>query len=117
MPSRSRVYTRTVTPGKKGVNIDRDKYEVIRQAILEVLRERGEVPFADLPAAISKKLPSGFKGDISWYTTWVKLEMERLKLIQRVPNSAKQLLRIRAKRSSLFFAKRMENAKARKSDK
>jgi hypothetical protein len=98
MPAKSKVFVRTVTPGKKGMNIDRAKYELIHDAIIAVLKGRGDVLFADLPGAVSNKLHGKFDGSIAWYTTSVKLDMERRKIIERVPDSRPQRLRIKGKR-------------------
>ncbi len=97
MASKTRVFTQTVTPGKRGIHIEKAKYEPIHDAILAVLKERKEIQFADLSAAVSLKLKSGFEGNISWYATTVKLDMERRRIIERVPGSKPQVLRMRRK--------------------
>ncbi|OGC90975.1 MAG: hypothetical protein A2W25_07810 [candidate division Zixibacteria bacterium RBG_16_53_22] len=97
MPSQSKIYTRTVTPGKKGVNIDRARYAIIHDSILAALKEKGEILFVNLPEFVSRKLKGRFDGNISWYTTTVKLDMERRKIIERIPDSKPQVLRMRKK--------------------
>jgi hypothetical protein len=97
MPIKSKIYTRTVTPGKKGVNIDKSKYDAIHDAILSVMKGKNEILFADLPAAVLRRLKGKFEGNISWYTTTVKLDMERRKIIERIPGSRPQVLRLRSK--------------------
>jgi hypothetical protein len=94
MPSDERIYAQTVTPGKKGVNISRDKYEIIFNAILEILNEREEIRFKDLPRAVKGKLKFGFNVSIPWYTTTVKLHMEHQEIIERVPDKVPQCLRL-----------------------
>jgi uncharacterized FlgJ-related protein len=94
MPVNDRIFARTVTPGKKGVNISRDKYEIIFNAILEILSEREEIRVKDLPRAIKGKLKSNFNGSIPWYTTTVKLHMEHQRIIERVPDKTPQCLRL-----------------------
>ncbi len=79
-------------PNKKGVNIDRNKYEQVRAAILAELDARREIPFADLPDAVGRRLPD-FEGSIGWYTTTVKLDLEARKLIERTPDKKPQHLR------------------------
>lgn len=98
MISNSKIYTRTVTPGKKGMNIDRAKYEPIHDAILAILNEKKVIAFKDLPKTVLSKLKGRFDGNISWYTTTVKLDMERRKIIERVPGVTPQVLRIMSKR-------------------
>ena len=94
MSSDGRIYAQTVTPGKKGVNISRDKYEIIFNAIVEILSEQDEIKFKDLPRAVKKKLKSGFNGSIPWYTTTVKLYMEHQGIIERIPDRIPQCLRL-----------------------
>jgi hypothetical protein len=80
--------------GKQGVNIDRQKYERIKQAILESIRQRGEIPFKELPAAVEANLPEPFDGSIGWYTTTVKLDLEARGIIERVPQQSPQRIRL-----------------------
>lgn len=79
--------------GKRGVNIDKDKYETIREAILNVLEPVDEIAFRALPPAVAKQLPE-FDGSVSWYTTTVKLDLEARGLIERVPDVTPQHLRL-----------------------
>lgn len=80
--------------GKQGVNISRAKYDVIRAAILEVAGAQGEVAFKDLPAAVETELHEPFDGSLSWYVTTVKLDLEARGLLERVPRSSPQRLRL-----------------------
>ena len=43
--------------GKEGVNIEVEKYNMIREAILEAVRERGEMPFGELADAVGRRVP------------------------------------------------------------
>ena len=81
-------------PLKQGVRIDRTKYEVMRAAILDVLKARGATTFMKLNAAVEKKLSGTFDGSVPWYFTTVKLDMEARGEIRRVPNSKPQLIEI-----------------------
>lgn len=80
--------------GKQGVNINKEKYETIRQAILSILGDQRETLFKDLAAEVERKLESDFDGSISWYVTTVKLDLEARGLITRVPKSSPQRLRL-----------------------
>lgn len=80
--------------GKQGVNIDRDKYELIRQAILASLAQRGEIPFGELSEAVAASLSQPFDGSIGWYTTTVKLDLEARGMIERVPGRSPQVVRL-----------------------
>ena len=78
--------------GKAGVNIDKRKYENVREAILQSLQERGALTFGDLTAEVRSRLESAFTGSISWYVTTVKLDLEARGEIARVPKSRPQRL-------------------------
>ena len=80
--------------GKQGVNINKEKYETIRQAILSILGDQRETLFKDLAAEVERKLESDFDGSISWYVTTVKLDLEARGLITRVQKSSPQRLRL-----------------------
>lgn len=86
---------RTLHPEKKqGVNISKDKYDIIRKVILSVLREQNEMPFTKLSKAVEKEVSGSFDGSITWYVTTVKLDLEARGEIKRVPKSRPQLLQI-----------------------
>ena len=61
---------------KKGVNIQRDKYEQVRDAIQASLREEVTQTFQALGEAINQKLAGNFDGSIGWYFTSAKLDLE-----------------------------------------
>ncbi|MGZ9235383.1 MAG: DUF6958 family protein [Anaerolineales bacterium] len=86
---------RTLHPQKKqGVNINREKYETIRKAILCVLQAQKEITFMRLSREVEKEVNGNFEGSINWYVTTVKLDLEARGEIKRVPNSRPQLVRL-----------------------
>ena len=86
---------RTLHPEKKqGVNISKEKYDVIRNAILCVLQSRKEMTFMNLSRAVEKEVNGNFDGSVTWYVTAVKLDMEARGEIKRVPNSRPQLVKM-----------------------
>jgi len=86
---------RTLHPEKKqGVNISREKYEMIRKAILSALHKQNEITFKNLSCAVEKEVNGNFEGSVNWYVTTVKLDLEARGVIKRVPNSRPQLLRL-----------------------
>jgi hypothetical protein len=86
---------RTLHPDKKqGVNISREKYEMIRKAILCVMQEQKEITFSNLSRAVEKEVNGTFEGSVTWYVTTVKLDLEARGQIKRVPNSRPQLVRL-----------------------
>jgi hypothetical protein len=98
MPKDDEALGETPTPGKQPARIDRWKYDLIRNFILEVVPsdEQG-VEFRDLSKLAEQQIsPShlGNLGSVSWYTTTVKLDMEVKGEMERVPGSNPQRLRI-----------------------
>ena len=86
---------RTLHPEKKqGVNISREKYEIIRKAILCVLETKKEITFMNLSRAVEKEVNGNFEGSVTWYVTTVKLDMEARGEIKRVFHSRPQLVRL-----------------------
>jgi hypothetical protein len=86
---------RTLHPEKKqGVNISKEKYEMIRKVILSVLRVQKEMPFMKLSQAVEKEVHGNFEGSVMWYVTTVKLDMEARGEVLRVPNSRPQLVKL-----------------------
>ena len=80
--------------GKSGVNIDKKKYDVMRQAILDSVRSHGEITFKDLMEDVHRRLEGEFDGSINWYVTTVKLDLEARGTIERIPRSSPQRLRM-----------------------
>ena len=68
--------------GKSGKNINRQKYEVIREAILSALKNR-ELTHMELFERLRKRLENKFSGNVSWYGETVKLDLEARKMIER----------------------------------
>ena len=90
-----RLLTLHPDPGKTGVNIDAGKYEVIRSAILGLLAN-GPAGFSDLVHALERDLEGRFDGSIPWYVVTVKLDLEARGLIERIPKTSPQQLRLAA---------------------
>jgi hypothetical protein len=80
--------------GKSGVNISKDKYDIIKNHILNILKE-DELTYTELTKKIEKQLANSFEGSISWYTVTVKLDLEARGLIERIPDTKPEKLRIK----------------------
>ena len=86
---------RTLHPEKKqGVNISKEKYEIIRNAIICVLQEKREMTFMKLSRAVEKEVNGNFDGSVMWYVTTVKLDMDARGEVKRVPKSRPQLVKL-----------------------
>ena len=84
--------------GKSGKNIDKQKYEALKEAILSALKNR-PLTHAELFNELNKSLRSKFSGNISWYGETVKLDLEARKMIERT-SSKPQKYQVKSKRSS-----------------
>ena len=68
--------------GKSGKNIDRQKYETLKKAILSTLQNK-KLTHTELFNQLNKRLKGKFSGNVSWYAETVKLDLEARKLIER----------------------------------
>jgi hypothetical protein len=97
MKNEDRVLCQTPTPGKQGTRIPQWKFEALRGAILEVLPRNGTgLEFRELPALVERALPDQDRkriGSIPWHTVTVKLHMEVMGDIERIPGAIPQRLR------------------------
>jgi len=86
---------RTLHPAKKqGVKISKEKYDIIRKAILSTMNRQKEISFKNLSRAVEKEVNGSFDGSVMWYVTTVKLDMEARGEIKRVPKSRPQLVKL-----------------------
>lgn len=73
--------------GRKAVRINKEKYDLLKRAIINSLREGVELTYADMlqyTTADFKKKKVVFEGSLEWYLEWVKLDLEARKEIKRV---------------------------------
>jgi hypothetical protein len=68
--------------GKSGKNINKRKYETLKEAILSALQNK-ELTHTELFNKLNKSLKSKFSGNISWYAETVKLDLEARKIVHR----------------------------------
>ena len=67
---------------KTGRSISREKYDQVREAILEVLGSR-ELTHTELMNSLFARLKNRFDGNSHWYGETVKLDLEARKVIER----------------------------------
>lgn len=89
-----RVKTLHPAEGKSGVNISKQKYEVIKKAIVGSLRADQEMTFTGLTQDVESQLKGRFDGSIPWYVTTVKLDLEARGVVERIPKTSPQRLRL-----------------------
>ena len=63
-------------PCKKGVNIDRAKYDLVRTGIGHVLKANKKMKPMKLFEQVAGQLDGQMDGSIKWYAVSVKLDME-----------------------------------------
>ena len=90
-----KILTLHPEPDKRGVNISRAKYDMIRQAILKAIRSQGTIAYKALVSLVEYNLRHRFEGSIPWYVTTVKLDMEARGEIERISDRGKQKLRLK----------------------
>lgn len=83
--------------GKKGVNILARRYHQIKDYMLEKLSEKGELSYKALDEMANRDLSGKFDGRISWYVISVKLDLEARQVIERIPGSSPQMIRLKNK--------------------
>jgi hypothetical protein len=81
-------------PKKPGARVEKTKYDLIRNAILENLRAHGALSFTRLGNLLEEQLLKKFEGSVLWYYTTVKLDMEARGEIRHVPNSEPQSIEL-----------------------
>ena len=91
----AKILTLHPEEGKRGVNISRTKYEMIRQAILDAVRSQGIITYQGLVSLVDYNLRNRFEGSIPWYVTTVKLDLEARGVIERVPGPGEQKLSLK----------------------
>lgn len=87
--------------GKSGVNISKQKYDLVREVIVESLRSVDDMTFKDLTQHVHARLTGRFDGSIPWYVTTVKLDLEARGIIARLPKTVPQRLRLVENQTSL----------------
>jgi hypothetical protein len=92
-PKPERIRLLHPDPLKKGVNIERSKFEQMHAAIQQLLKERETIGFSEAMTEIGNRLTGKFEGKIGWYYVSVKLHMEATGELIRIPGSGKQMMR------------------------
>ncbi len=92
-----KIMTLHPSPDKKGVNIDKRKYSMIKDAILSSIKRHNQIRFMPtLITSVKDILGDTFDGSISWYVTTVKLDLEAKGMIERIPKVSPQQLRLKS---------------------
>ncbi|MFK7807411.1 MAG: hypothetical protein AB8F74_06355 [Saprospiraceae bacterium] len=81
--------------GKKGVNILKRRYDLIRSFIIKTIEAHKEISYEDLSDLAVKELTSTFDGKVVWYIVTVKLDLEARGIIERIPKTSPHVLRMK----------------------
>ena len=79
--------------GKKAIRMSKERYNLLKPAVLKYLRTKRKATFGGITKAIEKEFKTTgqiFQGSLPWYLEWVKLDLEARKVIRRVPNTSPQ---------------------------
>lgn len=78
---------------KKAVSIDKEKYDALKDALLNYLKKNGASTFTEIWKGVALNFKMNkvkFEGSIQWHMEWVKLDLEANKIIERVKNTSPQ---------------------------
>ena len=73
--------------GKKAVNMDKIKYDIIKKYLLACLKSGKKAYQKEIKEAITQNIKQNkieFQGSIDWYLEWVKLDLEAKREIFRI---------------------------------
>jgi hypothetical protein len=91
-----KIVCQTPSDGKTPKTIDKWKYDVVRRAILHILKAKPEgVLFSELSGMVGQNLSEYEKqnlGSVDWYTITVKLDLEVKGEIRRLDKVTPQVL-------------------------
>ncbi|MDO5970332.1 hypothetical protein Q4Q35_11000 [Flavivirga aquimarina] len=81
--------------GKKGVNILKRRYDVIKEFIIDTIEQHGEISYESMNDLAVEKLTKSFDGKVVWYIVTVKLDLEARGIIERIPKTSPHKLRMK----------------------
>lgn len=81
--------------GKKGVNILKRRYDIIKDFILYTIENHNEITYEKISDLAVKKLSKTFDGKVVWYIVSVKLDLEARGIIERIPKTSPHQLRMK----------------------
>jgi len=81
--------------GKKGVNILKRRYDIMKEFILKTIEEHTEITYQHLSDLAILNLSDSFDGKVIWYVVSVKLDLEARNIIERIPKTSPHQLRMK----------------------
>ncbi|MBS0000184.1 MAG: hypothetical protein KFF73_14480, partial [Cyclobacteriaceae bacterium] len=80
--------------GKRGVNISAEKYRIVRDTLIAILKENPQITYREMNKMAIDRLKGNFEGSISWYVVTVKLDMEANGIIERIQGTRPHQLKL-----------------------
>ena len=81
--------------GRRGVSMSKAKYDMVRETILGLIRDYGEISSTELLMRCEQLRADSIKDSLSWHVTRVKLDLESRGEIERVPEASPQKIRLK----------------------
>lgn len=81
--------------GKKGVNILKGKYDVIKDFIIKTIQQQEVITYEALNDLAVEEFSPTFDGKVGWYVVTVKLDLEARGLIERIPKTSPHQVRMK----------------------
>ncbi len=81
--------------GKAGVNIDKSKYDQLKNFIIETLDHTGPITYQELNQMGIDHLKESFEGSVPWYLVTVKLDLEARNIIERIPKTSPHQIQLK----------------------
>ncbi len=91
-----KIQTLHTDPRKTNKRIDRDKYELVKTAILSALKNK-TLDHTELQNAVESILDPKFEGSVAWYNETVKLDLEARGIVERIKEGKRLLFRLKTK--------------------
>lgn len=64
------------------------------ETLLTIVKQHGEITYADLNDMAEQELEGKFDGKIPWYVVTVKLDLEARGILERIPKTSPHKLRM-----------------------
>lgn len=80
--------------GKKGTNISKTKYDLVKDFILKKVRQHQEITYEKVSDLAIEELGPTFDGKVVWYVVTVKLDLEARGIIERIPKTSPHQIRL-----------------------
>ncbi len=72
-------------PTKHNVRVEKAKYDLVRETILDILFDHGPMNFTQLGELVEDQLRSDFDDSVKWYYKIVRQDMEVRGELRRAP--------------------------------